>query len=67
MLCLDVTLRVAFNTEGEVSNGRVASEALRKRLEMMVRDGCVYGNLLARQRDLDLSTAETGFLARYRK
>ena len=58
---------VAFNTEGEVNNGRIASETLRKRLEMLIRDGCDYGNLLARQRDLDLSTGETGFLARYRK
>ena len=58
---------LAFNPEGQINNGRVASETLRKRLDMLVRDGCVYGNLLAGQRDLDLSTDETEFLARSRK
>lgn len=58
---------IGFNTDEDVSEGTVASEALRKRLEMMVRDARVYGELLTRQRGLDLSAAEHGFLARYRK
>jgi azobenzene reductase len=37
-----------------------------ERLEMLVRDTCVYGSLLAQQRHADLAGSEAGFLARHR-
>src|SRR5207249_2225616 len=43
------------------------SSAMKKRLEMFVRDVRVYGGLLARQRRADLGGAEPGFMARHRK
>jgi FMN reductase len=58
---------VAFTADVDLKNGQIASDAFRKRLEMMVRDVCVYGELLARQRRADLAAKEPGFLARYRK
>lgn len=51
----------------EVKDGRVASESLRQRLEMMVRDARVYGALLAAQRRADLACSDTCFLAKLRK
>ena len=51
----------------DVANGQVASDALRKRLEMAARDARVYGGLLARQRRADLAGSDVGFLARLRK
>jgi FMN reductase len=55
-------------TEGvDVKDGAVASETLRKRLDMMVRDACVYGDLLARQRRADMACGDDQcFLARVR-
>ena len=58
---------LAFSNETDVTGGKVASESFQNRLEMMMRDVCVYGNLLAQQRRTDLLAAEPGFLARYRK
>lgn len=58
---------VSFAEKQDVSEGRVTSEALQRRLEMLVRDARVYGALLARQRHADLAGAEPGFLARHRK
>lgn len=58
---------LAFTNETDVTDGRVASESLQKRLEMLIRDVRVYGNLLAQQRRTDLLAKEPGFLARYRK
>jgi FMN reductase len=58
---------LAFGNEADVVNGRVASEALQRRLEMMARDVSIYGRLLAQQRRSDLAATEPGFLARYRK
>jgi azobenzene reductase len=58
---------LAFSNETDVTDGRVVSESFLKRLEMMIRDVCVYGNLLAQQRRADLLAVEPGFLARYRK
>jgi NAD(P)H-dependent FMN reductase len=51
----------------DVKDGQIVSEALRQRLEMLVRDVHVYGELLARQRRADLAGTEPGFLARLRK
>jgi len=51
----------------DVKDGQIASDTLRERLDMLVRDLRVYGELLARQRRADLAGAEPGFLARQRK
>ena len=51
----------------DVKDGQIASDTLRERLDMLVRDLRVYGELLARQRRADLAGPEAGFLARQRK
>jgi FMN reductase len=58
---------VAFSEKEDLKDGAIASDALRQRLEMLVRDVAVYGGLLTRQRRADLAGTEPGFLARYRK
>ena len=58
---------VGFTADVDLKNGQIVSDTFRDRLEMMVRDVCVYGELLARQRRADLAANEPGFLARYRK
>ncbi len=58
---------VSFVEREDVKDGQIASEAFRKRLEMLVRDARVYGALLAQQRRADLTGVEPGFLARHRK
>jgi len=57
---------IAFTEELDVKEGKIISEALQKRLDMLVRDARIYGELLARQRRADLAGAEPGFLARHR-
>ena len=57
---------VSFVEKEDVRDGRIVSDALQKRLEMLVRDARVYGELLARQRRADLAGAEPGFLAQGR-
>jgi NAD(P)H-dependent FMN reductase len=58
---------VAFTEGHDVKDGKIVSEQFRKRLEMMLRDARVYGEVLSRQRDADLAGNEPGFLARHRK
>ena len=58
---------VSFAEREDVKDGQVVNEQFRKRLEMLVRDVRVYGELLARQRTLDLAGTEPGFMARHRK
>ena len=58
---------ISFADDIDVKDGGIASETLRHRLDMMLRDVCVYGVLLARQRRMDLQGTEPGFLARHRK
>ncbi|MHB8523631.1 MAG: NADPH-dependent FMN reductase [Limisphaerales bacterium] len=58
---------VGFAEGTDVKAGRIASAALKARLEMLVCDTRVYGELLARRRQADLAGAEPGFLARHRK
>jgi len=50
----------------EVKDGKIVSQTLRKRLEMLERDVRVYGQLLSRQRRADLAGEESGFLERLR-
>jgi FMN reductase len=58
---------VSFTEDVDVKDGKIVSESLCKRLENLVRDTRVYGELLARQRRLDLASLDPGFLARLRK
>lgn len=57
---------VAFTEDVDVKEGKIVSDSLRKRLEMLTRDARVYGELLAHQRRKDLGGSEPGFLARRR-
>jgi NAD(P)H-dependent FMN reductase len=58
---------VSFNDKVDLKDGRVESESLKQRLEMMIRDVRVYGRVIAEQRRADLAGNEPGFLARHRK
>jgi NAD(P)H-dependent FMN reductase len=58
---------VSFTEEVDVKDGRIVSDSLLKRLEMLLRDTRVYGNILANQRRADLASAEPGFLAKHRR
>jgi len=58
---------VSFTQDEDVKDGEVISDSLKSRLEMMVRDVRVYGELLGRQRRADLVGSEPGFLARHRQ
>ena len=58
---------VAFNEDDDVNDGTITSDMLKERLEMMIRDVRVYGELLGRQRRADMKGNEPGFLARHRK
>jgi FMN reductase len=58
---------VSFAEGADVKIGRIVGEQFGKRLEMMIRDVRVYGQLLADQRRVDLAGADPGFLARLRK
>ncbi|MGI8966876.1 MAG: NADPH-dependent FMN reductase [Limisphaerales bacterium] len=58
---------VSFLEEEDVQQGKIASDFLEKRLEMLARDIVVYGKLLTQQRHVDLAEKGPGFLARHRK
>lgn len=58
---------VSFTDKADVKDGKITSDALKQRVEMLIRDVRVYGELLARQRQADLSGTDPGFLARHRK
>lgn len=57
---------VSFS-DGDLKDGKIASETFDKRIEMFVRDVVVYGTILAAQRRADLAGTDPGFLARHRK
>ncbi|HLP77419.1 MAG TPA: NADPH-dependent oxidoreductase, partial [Candidatus Paceibacterota bacterium] len=57
---------VSFS-EHDLKEGAIVSDPFKQRLEMMLRDACVYGQLLAEQRRADLAGTEPGFLAKHRK
>jgi NAD(P)H-dependent FMN reductase len=57
----------SFAEDADVKDGQIVSQSLRQRLDMLVRDARVYGELLARQRRADLSGTEPGFMARHRR
>ncbi len=58
---------VSLVEDVDVREGQIVSDALKERLEMLVRDLRVYGKLLAEQRQADLAGGEPGFLARNRE
>jgi FMN reductase len=57
---------VSFADKVDLKDGQVVSDSFRERLDMLVRDVRVYGELLARQRQADLTGTDPGFLARLR-
>lgn len=58
---------VSFLEKQDVVDGKVASESLQNRLEMLACDLRVYGALIANQRRADLASNEPGFMAAHRK
>jgi len=58
---------VAFSDSTDLKDGQVTGENFKKRLEMMVRDTRVYGELLAAQRRADLAGDDHSFMSRHRK
>ncbi len=58
---------VSFTEDEDVKDGEIVSETLKQRLQMLVRDVRVYGELLGRQRRADLAGNEPGFLAKHRE
>jgi FMN reductase len=57
---------VSFADGHDVKDGQIVSDTFKKRLEMLVRDTRIYGQLLTRQRRADLHGTDPGFLARLR-
>lgn len=58
---------VSFTENVDVKDNEIVSDSLRKRLEMLIRDARIYGEVLAKQRRSDLRGTDPGFLARHRK
>jgi len=57
---------ISFSDDVDVKDGRIVSDSLRTRLDMLSRDARVYGQVLARQRRADLAGTEPGFLTKLR-
>jgi len=57
---------ISFSDRDDLKDGQVASDTLKKRLEMFAHDLRVYGEVLAEQRRADIRGTELGFMARYR-
>jgi FMN reductase len=57
---------ISFTEDVDVKEGQIVSETFKNRLQMLIRDVRVYGELLGRQRRLDLDGTEPGFMARHR-
>jgi len=57
---------ISFSDKVDVKDGQIVSDSFRLRLDMLVRDARVYGQVLARQRRADLAGSEHSFLARHR-
>jgi NAD(P)H-dependent FMN reductase len=58
---------VAFTEDVDVKEGKIVGKQLLTRLEHLVRDTRVYGEILASQRRADLAGSEPGFLAKHRR
>jgi FMN reductase len=57
---------ISFIEETDFKEGRIVTETFQHRLQMLIRDARVYGQLLGRQRRADLAGSEPGFMARHR-
>lgn len=57
---------VSFTDKQDVAGGKIVSDTLNHRLQMLARDARVYGELLARQRAADLAATGPGFLEKLR-
>jgi FMN reductase len=57
---------ISFMAGEDVTNGKIISPGLAKRLAMTAADIAVYGRILAAQRRADLKSREPGFMARLR-
>jgi len=57
---------VSFADEVDVKEGKIISDSLQTRLDMLTRDARIYGEILAGQRRADLATNDPGFMARWR-
>jgi FMN reductase len=57
---------VSLMEDLDVKDGRIVSDSLRQRLEILARDARVYGEVLARQRKADLACVDVCFMARHR-
>ena len=58
---------VSFLEKVDVKDGKIASEELENRLEMLQNDIQIYGRILSAQRAADLSGTHPGFMAQSRK
>ena len=59
---------ISVNGEDDITNGKIESQGLESRLEMLSRDLVVYGNLIRQQFVTDLTSDHSNtFAARYRK
>ena len=57
----------SFIEDIDVKDGQILSEPFKRRLEMMIRDVRVYGELLGHQRRADLQCNDPGFMAHHRE
>jgi FMN reductase len=58
---------VSFTDQIDIKDARIINDGLQLRLDMLVHDVRVYGELLARQRRSDLASKDPGFMAKLRK
>jgi FMN reductase len=58
---------ISFAENTDLKDGKIVSGAFEKRLEMMIRDARVYGEVIAKQRRADLGCQDHCFMARHRK
>lgn len=58
---------LSFSEKTDLHEGKIISGAFEKRLEMMIRDARVYGEIIAKQRHADLGCQDHCFMSRHRK
>src|SRR5438552_8539439 len=55
---------ISFTEDEDVKGTEIVNEIFKRRVEMLIRDARVYGEVLARQRRADVTGAEPGAVAR---